>query len=119
MDGAEDNYLDAPVRLYVITGGRVRPSRNTIRPETLLAAADPGGLLPPSAVGEARALLEMCQGALSLAEAAAHLQLPVSVVSVVASDLIDDGHLTMGAVTPYAGPDRSVLEKVLNGLRKL
>jgi hypothetical protein len=60
----------------------------------------------------------MCRSLLSLAEAAAYLELPVSVVVVVASDLADSGHL---AVRTPAGvqTNRKVLEELLDGLRKL
>ena len=130
----QDDYPDRPVRPYVVTGGRVRPSRNTIRPEALLIAADPGKPLPVSASSEERALLRMCQRLLSLVEAAVHLGLPVSVVSVVASDLVDAGFLATRSAggEPRAGvprawpdgpaprrPDRTLLQEVLDGLRKL
>ncbi|HEY3954942.1 MAG TPA: DUF742 domain-containing protein [Streptosporangiaceae bacterium] len=130
----QGEYHDRPVRLYVITGGRARPSRNTIRPETLLVVADAGKQLPVSASTEERALLRMCHRLLSLVEAAVHLELPVSVVSVVASDLIDAGYLTMrgssdgsppGIAPAEPGefaatrPDRKLLQEVLDGLRKL
>jgi hypothetical protein len=123
----EGAYRDRPVRTYVITGGRVRPSRNTIGPEALLVAAGPeagpvrgaGRLVVPS-TGEQRALLRMCERLLSVAEAAAHLGLPVSVVAVVASDLVDAGLLTARSGIPPAGrPDRALLQEVLDGLRKL
>ncbi|GLY65210.1 DUF742 domain-containing protein [Amycolatopsis taiwanensis] len=118
MDGTDD-YRDHPVRAYVITSGRAHPSRNTIRPETLLVAV-PGMPAPVSAGRPHLALLEMCQGVLSLAEAAAHLKLPVSLVVVIASDLVDTGHLLIRSTSPrYAQPDRDLLEKVLDGLRKL
>lgn len=130
----DDEYRDRPVRPYVVTGGRARPSRNTIRPETLLIAAGSGRALPVSASSEERALLLMCRRLLSLVEAAVHLQLPVSVVSVVASDLIDAGFLAMrassdeasagGARARFAGPrstrpDVQLLQEVLIGLQKL
>jgi len=60
----------------------------------------------------------MCQHLLSLAETAVHLQLPVSAVLVVASDLIDSGQLSVR--TPASGPAKiDILEELLNGLRKL
>jgi hypothetical protein len=60
----------------------------------------------------------MCRQLLSLAEAAVHLQLPASAVMVVASDLIDSGHLFVR--TPADEPvDADVLKELLNGLRKL
>ncbi|MBO0802962.1 MAG: DUF742 domain-containing protein [Nocardiopsaceae bacterium] len=128
-----DSYHDRPVRPYVVTGGRARPSRNTIRPETLLVVADAERPLPVSASSEERALLRMCHRLLSLVEAAVHLGLPVSVVSVVASDLIDSGFLAARRMnvegsqfgagqeeTPgRARPDRKFLQEVLDGLRKL
>ena len=111
-------YRDRPVRPYVLTGGRAVPTRNTIRPETLVIAASPGQPLPVSAGRMERALLGMCRSLLSLAEAAAHLELPVNVVLVVASDLVDSGHLVVR--TPAGSRvSREVLEELLNGLRKL
>jgi hypothetical protein len=129
-----DDYHDRPVRPYVVTGGRVRPSRNMVRPETLLIATGAGKPLPVSASSEERALLRMCRRLLSLVEAAVHLELPVSVVSVVASDLIDAGFLAVRASTgePPSGvaharprglaparPDRQLLQEVLDGLLNL
>jgi hypothetical protein len=111
-------YRDRPVRPYVLTGGRTAPTRNTVRPETLVIAASSAGPLPVSASRTERVLLSMCRRLLSLAEAAVHLQLPVSVVMVVASDLIDSGHLSVR--TPAGAPVSShLLEELLNGLRKL
>ncbi|HEY1702037.1 MAG TPA: DUF742 domain-containing protein [Trebonia sp.] len=122
-----------PVRPYVVTGGRARPTRNTIRPEMLLIAAPGGKELPVTASSEERALLRMCHQLLSLVEVAAHMRLPVSVTGVVASDLVDAGFLTMrltdeppsDADRPLAGsprptrPSRDLLQEVLNGLDKL
>lgn len=116
----DDGYRDRAVRPYVVTAGRARPSRNIIRPETLLVATDADRPLPVSASREERGLLRMCRRLLSLAEAAAHLDLPVSVVAVVASDLVDAGRLAARSGGPVAaGPDRQILEEVLNGLRRL
>ena len=112
-------YRDRPVRPYVLTGGRTAPTRNTVRPETLVVAAkSPSKPLPVSASRTDRALLGMCRRLLSLAEAAVYLELPVSVVMVVASDLIDSGYLTVR--TPASQPvSHELLEELLNGLRKL
>lgn len=117
-----------PVPSYVLTGGRFRPSRNTIRPETLLVATET--IAPVSATRAHRDLLAVCRGVLSLAEAAAHLDMTVSVLLVIASDLVDSGHLALrgGPVEDSSGslglprfevPDQSVLEAVLDGLRAL
>jgi hypothetical protein len=113
-----DDYRDSPVRPYILTSGRAHPSRNTIRPETLLVV-DQDMMPPVSASREHRALLDMCRGMLSLAEAAAHLRLPVSLVVVIASDLVDSGHLSIRSTPRHTLPPAELLEKVLDGLRKL
>jgi hypothetical protein len=111
-------YRDRPVRPYVLTGGRAAPTRNTIRPETLVIAATPAKPLPVSATRVERVLLGMCHSLLSLAEVAVYSQLPVSVVVVVASDLVDSGHLSV-RTTASQSVSLDLLEELLNGLRNL
>ncbi|GAA0955873.1 DUF742 domain-containing protein [Actinocorallia libanotica] len=112
----DDGRRRRPVPTYVVTGGRTLPTRNALSVHTLLIAV-PERPLPPEAGGEQRALVSMCAGLLSVAEAAAHLELPVSVVTVLASDLVDSGHLHTRAHT--AAPSRGLLEEVLHGLQQL
>ncbi|MFC4494433.1 DUF742 domain-containing protein [Streptomyces ovatisporus] len=107
------------VPAYLATTGRGRPSRNTLdRLTVLLAPADPAtwDLRP-----QQRRLLQLLQpGPLSLAETAAHLRLPLSVVRVMVADLVDAGLLAARAPIPDAElPERQILEKVLDGLRTL
>ncbi|NJQ02676.1 DUF742 domain-containing protein [Streptomyces zingiberis] len=119
MSGPRE-YRDSPLRPYVLTGGRARPSRNTVALDTLVVAAGREEELPVSASRQERALLRMCSRLLSLAEAAAHLGLPVSTVTVLASDLVDAGHLTARTgVPPAARSDGDLLREVLDGLRRL
>lgn len=119
MRSGGGEYRDRAVRPYVITGGRARPCGDTLPPETLLVASG-NGTLPGPAAREEHALLTMCEQPLSLAEAAAHLELPISVVSVLAADLVNAGHLTArcGDEQP-ARPDQGLLQEVLDGLRRL
>ncbi|WP_125776728.1 DUF742 domain-containing protein [Antribacter gilvus] len=115
----DEEYRDHPVRSYVLTSGRAHPTRNTLRPETLLVAVD-GRPAPATASGQQRELLRLCRGTLALAEVAAYLGLPVSLVAVLVSDLVDTGHLTIRSNhQAHALPSRDVLEKVLDGLRNL
>ncbi|WP_406303701.1 DUF742 domain-containing protein [Streptomyces sp. NBC_00885] len=86
---------------------------------TLLSATSsqvPEGLSPTQ-----RRLTELVHGgALSLAEAAAYLGLPVSVVRVVVADLVDGGHLGARAPIPTAQlHDSQLLGRVLDGLRAI
>ncbi|WP_328323405.1 MULTISPECIES: DUF742 domain-containing protein [unclassified Streptomyces] len=120
MSDPEGEYTDRALRPYVISRGRSRPTRNTIGIETLLIAVGPPHDLPVSATREERALLRMCRRLLSLVEAAAHLQLPVSLVKVLVSDLVDSGHLSARSGVPQAvPPDGQLLQEVLDGLRRL
>ncbi|GAB2864972.1 hypothetical protein GCM10022221_76610 [Actinocorallia aurea] len=108
---------DQPVPHYVRARGRIEPSRNILAEDSLLLTV-PGKSLQATATRTERALLRLCAGQLSVAEAAAYLGLPVSVVKVVASDLIDTGHLQVRPRTD-GDPDLDLLEEVLHGLRAL
>jgi hypothetical protein len=116
----QGEYHDSAVRPYVLTQGRARPTRNTIGLDTLLITNDVDKPLPVSATRHERALLRMCVRLISLVEAAVHLELPLSVAGILASDLVDSGHLTARSHIPLAGqPDPTLLKEVLDGLRKL
>ncbi len=120
MSGPDGDYSARPLRPYVITRGRSRPTRNTVGVETLLITVDPARELPVTATREERALVRMCEHLLSLVEASAHLELPVSLVTILASDLIDTGYLSARSGVPQPGrPDSQLLQEVLNGLRRI
>lgn len=105
------------VRPYVVTEGRAHPTRNTFDLVTLVMAKHDLSLsdLNP----EKRRLMELCRGgALSVAEVAGHLTLPVSVVKVLLGDLVDTGHIVTRAPIPRAElPESQLLQEVLDGLR--
>ena len=104
------------VRAYVRTGGRTRPTRELDLVSLVLIAKDPEPGAPP----DARQVMGLCsrRGGLSIAEIAAYLDLPPSVVKIVTSDLLDSGHLI--TPTPVESvPQLALLEEVLNGLRAL
>nr|CEL15536.1 hypothetical protein [Kibdelosporangium sp. MJ126-NF4]CTQ98202.1 hypothetical protein [Kibdelosporangium sp. MJ126-NF4] len=100
----------------MVTGGRSHPTRNTFDVVTVVVATreQVSGLSP-----EKRRLMELCRGgALSVAEVAAHLSLPISVVKVLLSDLLDSGHIATHAALPRTiRPDLQLLKDVLDGLR--
>jgi hypothetical protein len=105
---------------YLATAGRAEPTRNTLDRLSLISAAYdaplPAGLDPPK-----RRVVELIRGGpLSLSEIAAYVRLPVSVVRVLVSDLVDAGHLQARAPIPAAVPqNQTLLEKVLSGLRAI
>lgn len=107
------------VPAFMALDRRVEPSRSTLDALALLNAATdrvPHGLDPP---GHRIAEL-LSGGALSLAEVAAHVRLPVGVVKVLVADLVDAGHVEVRAPVPHAEQlDTHFLERVLSGLRAI
>ncbi|MFJ6700588.1 DUF742 domain-containing protein [Streptomyces sp. NPDC091272] len=107
------------VPAYLATGGRATPSRNTLDRLSLLSSSR----MPVTSEvrPQEHRVLELLQpGALSLAEVAAHLGLPVSVAKVLVADLVDAGRLHARVPIPEAERfDRQILERVLDGLRSL
>ncbi|MEC3993066.1 DUF742 domain-containing protein [Actinacidiphila sp. DG2A-62] len=114
------------VPAYLATGGAARTRRDgrdgLRRPSVLSLADEPradGGAadddLPPAHL----ALLDALQGgALSVEEAADHLDLPVSAVRVLACDLLDRGLVRARQPVPAAEPaDPGLLRRVVDGLR--
>jgi hypothetical protein len=107
-----------PERLYVLTGGGDAGDRAALDLVTLIVArADPP---PPTAQPEQSALLRLCKAPLSVAELSAYLSLPVSVVTVLLTELLA-GELVQARapIVRSALPDRSLLEAVMHGLQKL
>lgn len=110
------------VRAYVRTGGRSRATRDLDLVTLVVAAKNPpkSNLTPQTMPPDARRVIGLCSthGALSVAEIAAYLDLPPSVVKIVVSDLMDAGHVD-SPVPVETMPEISMLEEVLHGLRAL
>ncbi|MER7755306.1 DUF742 domain-containing protein [Kitasatospora sp. NPDC097643] len=107
-----------PERLYVITRGRSGPAgQGEFDLVTLIVAhAEPTPTMQP----EHAAILRLCGSPLSVAEISAYLELPMSVVTVLLADLLDDGRIEARAAVPAAElPDRALLEAVMHGLQRL
>ncbi|RRR69512.1 DUF742 domain-containing protein [Streptomyces sp. RP5T] len=116
---------DRLVRTYVVTGGRSTPTRNTLDQITLISLSSSAPYLSRTDLNEEQtaALGHLAHGAQSVIELGALLHLPLPVVRVLLCDLLDAGHVTASgrritdALTER--PDRSIMEAVLAGLRRL
>ncbi|MBP2705549.1 DUF742 domain-containing protein [Microbispora sp. RL4-1S] len=116
----EERLLDAPtVRPYVIARGRTdAPDRFdlislavTIRPAT----GNEIGLDP-----EHVAIVRLCRRPLSVAEIAAHMDLPAGIVRVLLNDLFDRGFVAVQQPQPEMDVlDERMYKAVLDGLRAL
>jgi DNA-directed RNA polymerase specialized sigma24 family protein len=108
------------VRPYTLTGGRSRPITGGLSLLTHVEAlyapdADLINLQP-----EHRAILTMTRTALSMAEIAARVDLPVGVVRVLIGDLLHENLVsTFESDTAVNPPDENTLQAVIDGLRAL
>ncbi|MEV2239381.1 DUF742 domain-containing protein [Micromonospora sp. NPDC049891] len=115
-----DDHAGPVVRPYAVTGGRARPVTGTFDLISLVTATRKD-VSPEIGLGpEHLAIVGLCQRMQSVAEIAAHLDLPVGTVRVLLGDLvarnlvqIREPHTTVGL------PDHSIFEAVINGLRAL
>jgi uncharacterized protein DUF742 len=111
-----DDDAGSLVRPYTVSNGRTRPSRKL----DLLSMVMATGEVTELHLGMDHAqALSLCDQPISVAEVAAHLRLPAVVTKVVLSDLVDCGAVTTRDPGSHAHVnDRSVLEAVLDGLRR-
>lgn len=117
----------ARVRPYSLTGGRTRFDQ-VLLVETFVAAIEApeerkeleNGSLSTRVGPELRAIVELCRRMRTVAEIAALLKMPLGVVRVLLGDLVDQGKIRVYGTGHGPGqPDRSLLERVLSGLRRL
>ncbi|MDR1998444.1 MAG: DUF742 domain-containing protein [Frankiaceae bacterium] len=122
----------ATVRPYVLTGGRVGRPAAELPLETLVTATFQADTDAESATPEMRTIVALAVGRfISLAELSAHAKLPLGVIRVLVSDLVD-ANLLSQVGTPTSGPRRAggtgythqspslaILEDVLDGVSSL
>ncbi|WP_435175995.1 DUF742 domain-containing protein [Actinacidiphila sp. bgisy145] len=130
-DASAERWFDAAagpvVRPYAMTRGRTSHTAKARidlialvitgqAPEDGLTAFDDHTLSP-----EHLDIIERCQyQAVSVAELAADLDLPVGVVRVLVGDLVEASHVHLHQPVPPAElPDVSILRDVIDGLRAL
>ena len=106
------------VRPYAVARGRTRPTRHDLEMTTLVVAARTDR--PMNVDREYTHILRMCQRPLSIAEVSATLSLPLVVVKVLLSDLIDWGLIIFRSPSRTSDdPQIELLQAVLDGIRKL
>lgn len=121
MDGPKQDPRGALIRPYAVTRGRTEPSRD-IAIEAVLVTSARGRQEAAFAGRDKQAIASLCDGrAMSLAEIAAHMRVPLGVARVLVADMVAESLLTLHDSTVHEGyEDRmELLERVLSGLRKL
>ncbi|SFP01281.1 Protein of unknown function [Amycolatopsis arida] len=123
MTGRDEAWFDEAagplVRPYAVTGGRTRTDSVGLDLMTLVVAlpsvTEAAGMAP-----EYARIVRLCQRPMSVAEVAARIDLPLPVVKVLLSDLIEQNYVIFRRAAPATeAPDQHVLQAVLDGIRKL
>ncbi|NBM16977.1 DUF742 domain-containing protein [Streptomyces sp. GC420] len=108
------------VRPFTLTGGRTRPSRADFTLITLVTAVDPQPVSGVRTQPEHARILRLCPTPTAVAELAAHLDLPVSVVVILLCDLLEAGRITVRPPRPVSRTrDLDLLQKVRDGLGRI
>jgi hypothetical protein len=124
-DPHDDNlWLDEAagpvVRPYAMTSGRTRPSTGDFDLISLVMATRPVNATDVGLGPEHMAIIRLCQRPLSVAEVAAHLDLPIGIVRVLLGDLLDRELIFVRVPQPANElPSEDVFKAVINGLRAL
>jgi hypothetical protein len=106
------------VRPYAVARGRTRPTRHGLEMTTLVVAASTDRHVQVEQ--EYSHILRRCRQPLSIAEVSATLNLPLVVVKVLLSDLIDWGLIFFRSPPRTSDvPQMELLQAVLDGIRKL
>ncbi len=106
------------VRPYVLTSGRTR-GRTQLLVHTLVSAPGYDPMFAARLLPEARALYERAAAATeSVAELSAHSGVPLGVTRVLLGDLCSAGRVLVDEPVVASPYDRSLLERVLDGLRQ-
>ncbi|GAA3446045.1 DUF742 domain-containing protein [Planomonospora venezuelensis] len=108
------------VRPYVLTRGRTEPTRGRFDLITLAVAVRSPSPGEPGVTPECHAIVRLCRQPQSVAEIAAHVNLPAGTVRVLLSDLFDHGLITLQE--PHSETDmhdERMYRAVLDGLRAL
>jgi hypothetical protein len=107
------------VRPYAITRGRIRSATYDLDLVTLVVALREHIDMTDSEP-EHEEILRLCQRPQSVAEVAAQISLPLTVVKVLLADLIENNYLIFRTpLSPAAAQDPRLLQAVLDGIRDI
>jgi Protein of unknown function (DUF742) len=123
-EGRRERFLDwdsvPVVRPYAVTKGRTAPTGETqvgLIDSVMSTGAWPQPHFRPGP--EQRRILELCHRAKPVVDLASETDLPVGVVRVLLSDLIDEGLVRVIAAHRKPHTDQRLLRMVLDGLQSL
>jgi hypothetical protein len=119
QDGRLDRAEGPIVRPYALTGGRTRPTGDTLGMLALIhASANPlaeAMFLEP----EQARVLKLCRQPTTVADLASDLDLPLGVVRILLSDMRDRGLISIRQPSARPVSDERILKDVADALRRL
>ncbi|MBP2330862.1 hypothetical protein JOF56_011247 [Kibdelosporangium banguiense] len=123
MTAGRDSWVDDEagplVRPYAMTRGRTRPANRDLNMITLVVAVK-DEIDAVALDADYVAILELCRNPMSVAELAAHMDVPIVVVKVLLSDLVERGEvIARNPARDVRVPDMKLLQAVLDGVRRL
>jgi hypothetical protein len=123
MTAGRDSWVDDEagplVRPYAMTRGRTRPANRDLNMITLVVAVK-DEIDTVALDADYVQILEMCRNPMSIAELAAHMDVPIVVVKVLLSDLVERGEvIARNPARDVRVPDMKLLQAVLDGVRRL
>jgi hypothetical protein len=108
------------VRPFTLTGGRTRPDRTDFTLITTVTAVEAPPAWGARPQPEHTRILRLCTRPVAVAELAAQLDLPVSVVAIMLCDLLQAERIVVHPPRPVSStPDLDLLQKVRDGLGRL
>ncbi|GAB2682409.1 DUF742 domain-containing protein [Saccharopolyspora gloriosae] len=116
-DAWYDDDAGRMVRSYALTGGRTPDAALNLDRATQVVATLADSGRGAAETPEHEAILQRCGAPQSIAELSASLKLPLGVIRVLCSDLLEHGSLARSRMVQPR--DRDILEAVLAGLNRL
>ncbi|BAH49999.1 DUF742 domain-containing protein [Rhodococcus opacus] len=117
---AETEETVSIVRPFILTGGRTESGVDLPLEAVIVARADGDAVVDAMpAPDEPRRVFALCSEPRSVAEIASLASIPLGVARVLVGDLAAAGAVTVNETAGSTGPDRKLMERVLDGLRKL
>ncbi|MFF2111279.1 DUF742 domain-containing protein [Rhodococcus koreensis] len=117
---AEPEETVSIVRPFILTGGRTESGVDLPLEAVIVARADGDAVVDAMpAPDELRRVFALCSEPRSVAEIASLASIPLGVARVLVGDLAAAGAVTVNETAGSTGPDRKLMERVLDGLRKL
>lgn len=114
-DGNDDVPLKRP---FFVVGGRSNPTRCDLDAATQIVVVTPQPRAPQmNWTPDHRLIMQRCRDPVSVSELAAALNQPMGAVRVLVADLLDNALVTTHS--PVAAPTTDLLQRVLNGLKRL